>query len=245
MKQKKFSHVSNYTDYMEIIFKLVISRNEKQKILDMPAGNGKLAEKLREYHHKVICADINNEKKDYVFVDMEKLLPFNDNEFDTVICMEGIEHILNPVQLISELSRICKKKGRIIISLPNIQNLYSRYQFLCTGTFYQFSPVAYTKTHKHKNIDKGHITSLSYIQLHYLFKYFGAHLISIKGDKYKRKILIPLLIPFIAMGYLWTKFSKGKKQTKNSTELNQIQSNLFAPPVLLSRSLILVFEKTY
>ncbi|MCD4719849.1 MAG: class I SAM-dependent methyltransferase [Desulfobacula sp.] len=86
--------------------------------------------------HKVVCADINKENTDFVFADMSQPLSFKDNEFDIVICMEGIEHVLEPVRLISELCRICKAKGKIFITTPNIQNMYSRFQFLCTGTFY-------------------------------------------------------------------------------------------------------------
>ena len=209
--QKKYSHVSNFTGYMKIVFELVNNNLKRQKILDIPTGNGLLAIKLRESGHDVICADINSEKKDYVFADMSETLPFDDEEFDMVICLEGIEHVIEPAKLISELCRICKNKGRIIISLPNIQNMYSRFQFMCTGTFYQFSPLLPSYNMKNdEKMDLGHISPLSYVQLRYLFKYYGAEILGISGDKYKRKILLPILSPFILLGYFWLKMLKKK-----------------------------------
>ncbi|MCP4723516.1 MAG: class I SAM-dependent methyltransferase [bacterium] len=243
MSQRKFSHVSNFTGYMQIVFNIVTGRKEKQKILDVPAGNGLLAEKLRDCGHEVICGDINSEKEHYVFTDMEETLPFDDGEFDTVICLEGIEHVLEPAKLISELCRISKNKGRIVISLPNIQNLFSRYLFLCTGSLYQFPPVVPLNMEDGEKVDRGHISSLSYIQLHHLFGYFGARVIQISGDRYKRKILIPILMPFIIIGYLWIKLFKDKDQKDNIDEINKVKRDLFKMPLLYSRSLILVFEK--
>lgn len=81
--QRKYSHVPNFTEYMKKVFKLVNNNTECQKILDIPAGNDLLAMKLRESGHDVICANINNEKEDYVFADMSEPLPFNDEEFDS------------------------------------------------------------------------------------------------------------------------------------------------------------------
>jgi ADP-heptose:LPS heptosyltransferase/ubiquinone/menaquinone biosynthesis C-methylase UbiE len=45
-------------------------------------------------------------------------LPFPDNEFDTVICGEVLEHIDSMGQGMKELERVCKPDGKIIISLP-------------------------------------------------------------------------------------------------------------------------------
>ena len=240
---KKFSHVPNFTDYMKIVFNIVNSNLNPQRILDIPAGNGLLAMKLKESAHEVVCADINDERKEYVYVDMSEALPFHDDEFDTVICMEGVEHVIEPAYLISELCRICKSNGRIIISLPNIQNLYSRFQFMCTGTFYQFPPSLPEHVGKSEKIDLGHISSLSYVQLRYLFKHYGAKVSDISGDKYKRKFLLPFLSPFLLIGYIWLKMFNKRNLAGSPIKLPFGNESLFRFPLLFSRSLILVFEK--
>ena len=241
MNVRKFSHVPEYTKYMSIIYGIVTKNKNKQKIVDIPAGNGLLGQKLREVGHEVTLADINKEKKDYVYADMDQPLPFKDSEFDTVICMEGIEHLINPSLLISELCRISKKGGRIIISLPNLQNLYSRFCFMCTGLFYQFGPEHLGSLLNKEKIDLGHITSLSYSQLRYLFKYFGANIIQVSGDRYKKKILIPFLLPFVVFGFFWTYFAS--KKVGETREQFDLRMSLFQINLLLSRSLIIVFEK--
>ena len=43
-------------------------------------------------------------------------LPYRDNEFDTVVCLETLEHVENPHAAVQELKRVAKK--RIIISVP-------------------------------------------------------------------------------------------------------------------------------
>ena len=50
-------------------------------------------------------------------------LPFDNNSFDTSICLHTLEHVRNLNQAISELKRVTKK--RIIIIVP--KQRYSRY----------------------------------------------------------------------------------------------------------------------
>src|ERR1041385_6622795 len=140
MLERDFSHVSNFTGYMQTVLRLASNGNSHHRILDIPAGNGLLAERLRNDGHEVVCADINRARPDYVYANLGEALPFRDAEFDACLCLEGIEHVLDSISLVRELCRITKPGGRIIISLPNIQNMFSRFQFLCTGYFYQFAP---------------------------------------------------------------------------------------------------------
>ena len=239
---KKFSHVDNFTGYMRHVFTIANSGPPAQTMLDIPAGNGRLSEKLKQHGHHVTSADINAEKETYVYADMEKPLPFEENRFDTVICLEGIEHILSPALLIQEFCRICKPDGRVIVSTPNIHNMFSRFQFLCTGTFFQFEPYANQMPLDGEKIDRGHISPVSLNQFKYLFACEGAKLEAIGGDKYKRKAMLPLLLPFIAMGWLWTRGKRLRTRWNNKVE-PCVPRSLFSPPFLFSRSLILVFKK--
>jgi SAM-dependent methyltransferase len=45
-------------------------------------------------------------------------LPFEDSAFDYVLCFETLEHVENPIQLLSELGRVCGPRGRVFISIP-------------------------------------------------------------------------------------------------------------------------------
>jgi len=243
MLEKEFSHVPNFTGYMGIIFGIIQNGKKSQKVLDIPAGNGLLAARLRECGHEAVCADINREKPDYVFADLNERLPFPDREFDTCVCMEGIEHVLDSAALISELCRITRPGGRIIISLPNIQNAYSRLNFLCTGYFYQFDPWSSRHLRNGELIDRGHIAPISLVQLRYLFRHYGARLLSVTGDRWKKKWLIPFLLPFLAIGWIWARWDFSRQKLVSPDGSLEILHNLFSPNALFSRSLILVFER--
>lgn len=44
---------------------------------------------------------------------------FDDNSFDHVMCLEVIEHLENPIEMISEISRVLKNKGTAVIATPD------------------------------------------------------------------------------------------------------------------------------
>src|SRR5215470_3393112 len=69
---RDFTHVGNFTGYMGVVFRLLDEGKRGQKTLDIPAGNGLFAARLRERGHTVVCADINREKPDYVLADMNE-----------------------------------------------------------------------------------------------------------------------------------------------------------------------------
>lgn len=41
-------------------------------------------------------------------------LPFKDNIFDICVCVDVLEHILNKLQAITEVSRVCKRGAHLI-----------------------------------------------------------------------------------------------------------------------------------
>ena len=243
MFEKDFSHGSKFTGYMEIVVRLIEDGQRRQKILDIPAGNGRLTACLRERGHEAVAADINRAGTDYVYANMSERLPFADGEFDTLVCLEGIEHVLDSAALIRELCRCTKSGGRIIISLPNIQCVFSRFNFLCTGCFYQFVPWNHRQLKPGEMIDRGHIAPLSYQQLAYLFGNYGAQLTQLAGDRWKKKWLIPFSLPFIGWGWLWMRWAVSRQKEVPAAECREKIRHLFSAPLLFSRSLILVFER--
>jgi SAM-dependent methyltransferase len=243
MLEKDYSHVGNYTGYMERVFQIVQAGKSNQRILDIPAGNGLLSRRLRAAGHDAVCADINGAAADYVYADLSRPLPFLDGEFDTVLCLEGVEHVMDSTALIRELCRVTKPGGRVIVSMPNIQNAFSRFNFLCTGCFYQFPPWMSRHLKEGEMIDRGHIAPLSYMQLRYIFQHFGAQFTGLSGDKWKKKWLIPFLLPFLLGGRLWMNRAVARQTEAPVESCRETVRHLFSRPLLFSRSLILVFRK--
>ena len=51
-------------------------------------------------------------------------LPFHDESFDYVLCFETLEHVESPPRLVAELARVCRRKGRVFVSIPWVPRTY-------------------------------------------------------------------------------------------------------------------------
>lgn len=241
MNNKKFSHVNNMTLYMHKVFRIIKCENincvKRKKILNIPAGNGLLSEKLNAFGFQVKSADINKEKTYFINANLEEKLPFPNESFDYTICLEGLEHVISPSQTIAEIIRVTKMGGSIIISIPNIQNIFSRLCFLFSGELYQFKAKKNFRILKQGDppLDRLHISPLTYYQLLYLFKQNGCEIEVVEGDKYKRKALFPIYGIIITINYILSLLGRNNKL--------DIYKFSFSKKLLLSRSLILKFIK--
>jgi len=59
-----------------------------------------------------------NEKVHLFQADAQNL-PCKDRVFTHIICSEVLEHVLNPSTAISEMARVLKTEGTVVISIPN------------------------------------------------------------------------------------------------------------------------------
>jgi len=98
-----------------------------ERILDYGCGYGRLAEFLAEKEY--VGIDINEEiirqvrkiyakKENVKFYTLEEFKNVREMRFDTVVLAAVIEHIENPLELLSTLRRVLAKEGRIIITTP-------------------------------------------------------------------------------------------------------------------------------
>jgi len=46
-------------------------------------------------------------------------IPENDNFYDIVVCSEVLEHLINVRHCLTEINRILKKEGELIVTVPN------------------------------------------------------------------------------------------------------------------------------
>jgi SAM-dependent methyltransferase len=237
--------LNQFTGYMSKAVEFFADHPAGAHILDLPAGNGQVTDALRKIGHRVTSADINERREDYVYADMSKTLPFHDDTFDGVVCLEGIEHMLNPFSLLGELIRVVKIGGHIIVATPNVMNMYSRLQFLLTGTFYQFHPAQLRDMGPDEVGDRFHISPVSYHTLRYLGDYFGARVVKVDADGIKRRILLPVYWLILLLGKLWSRRLFFNRRYQRYRDRNgQIYQHINSRAALFGRSIILVYEKT-
>jgi SAM-dependent methyltransferase len=125
------------------------------RLLDVGGGDGTLAARLAGEGFDVRACD--RFLGDFRFpeipvdeADLNNPLAYADGEFDVVVCTEVIEHLENPWALLRELHRITRPGGVVVISTPNLDNVYVRGWFLLSGKIYNFMESSYR--------DIGHIT---------------------------------------------------------------------------------------
>ncbi len=114
------------------IFK-IINKEKKGKILDLGCLKGEFSFELKKKGWNVFGADISSalihaKKKgiNCIKFDFEKSFPLKDNSFDAVFAGEIIEHIFDTDFFVSELNRILKPEGFLVISTPNTAWLGNR-----------------------------------------------------------------------------------------------------------------------
>lgn len=66
-------------------------------------------------------------------------LPGANESFDLVVCKDVFEHLLNPTHALSEISRVLKKDGMLLLHVPNHFPLIGRLKFLFTNNIDTFS----------------------------------------------------------------------------------------------------------
>lgn len=109
-----------------IISKIPIDAN---LILDVGCGSGWVAKEFLGKNKKVISLDISiknptvvknlyQSQNHFPLVADSFKLPLMSNSVDCVIASEIIEHVTNPKEFLSELLRVVKKCGKVIISTP-------------------------------------------------------------------------------------------------------------------------------
>jgi SAM-dependent methyltransferase len=115
----------------ELVLSLVKPK-KSDTLLDIGCGGGAILRQIGEC--KKFGADI--EPKDIPgvevrFTDLNSgKLPFDESGFDWVVCTEVIEHLSNPDNLISEINRVLKPSGVLVLSTPNLASWVNRIKLL-------------------------------------------------------------------------------------------------------------------
>jgi ubiquinone/menaquinone biosynthesis C-methylase UbiE len=149
-EEKRLEGVQSIEDYPDFherhrIFPAVFENRQHKKILDIAAGVGCAAKRISEhYKAELTCNDItptclrilNNMGLSTVSFDLddaENDFPFPDGNFDAIVCLATIEHMVNIDHFMKEIYRILDEKGYLYLSAPNYNGLVYLARLLYTG----------------------------------------------------------------------------------------------------------------
>jgi SAM-dependent methyltransferase len=105
----------------------------KAKALDLGCGNFRTLDKLRQYRPDIQWSAVDRIKDftnvpqyvNYQCVNLDSdNLPFQIGGFDVVFVSHVLEHLLNPLHVISEISRVLNKGGMIYVEVPSLISLF-------------------------------------------------------------------------------------------------------------------------
>jgi SAM-dependent methyltransferase len=211
------------------------------KLLEIPAGEGALAWQLHKLGYSVTAGDIDPKffkvaPIPCIYVDLNKKFPIENEQFDFISCIEGIEHLQDQFQFVRECCRILKPGGRLVLSTPNILNLGSRLKYLLSG-FYSLVPRPINEFSRIPVFD--HIHPATYYQLRYMLHTQGFRITEVTADFSRRSaVALYFLWPLVKLYSIRT---MRKEHDPRQREANrEIRRVLTSRTLLLGRTLIVV-----
>jgi len=153
------------------------------RLLDIGCGDGTLGYFAKNKYEEVYGVDISEkalkiaEKRGIIIrrVNLnEEKLPFKNDYFDAITCLDVIEHVFEPRELVKEISRVLKISGVLIISAPNIRYLPHLFSLIVNGRFPKTSDDT-------EHWDGGHLHYFTFKDIEDVFKECGFKIIMKKG----------------------------------------------------------------
>lgn len=117
-----------YREHLRWVKSLQLKSGER--VLDIGCNIGQMLHLMKHQAEiKAVGVDISIESLqnaklnalnsfDFVLCSVEKGIPFDDNSFDVITCMDVIEHLENPEFVLSEMKRVLKPGGRFLFHIP-------------------------------------------------------------------------------------------------------------------------------
>jgi len=121
---KKMSYVHNFIDGLP----------KNARILDAGCGEGVLVEEYSRKGRLIEGIDINYSSK-YVRQGTVTAMPYENHSFDVVLLLDVFEHIpfADQPKALQEIGRVLKNEGSLLLSIPNLAHLTSRFRFFFRG----------------------------------------------------------------------------------------------------------------
>jgi SAM-dependent methyltransferase len=107
-------------------------------VIELGFGSPGVAAALSLFCRSYRIVDVVDRRDDTVLpenvpftrADLNDDFPFSNGEFDCTVAMMVIEHLFDPFHSFSEVARITRQGGKVLVNLPNIASIRCRLELL-------------------------------------------------------------------------------------------------------------------
>ena len=129
-----WSYTPTYCKRMAFVKRFIKKLPTNTRILDAGCGEGVLVEEFANKGRLIEGLDLNYESK---YVKRRSILdmPYEDDRFDVVLLLDVFEHLSfeDQPKALTEIKRVLKKREKLLISIPNLAHMNSRFTFFFKG----------------------------------------------------------------------------------------------------------------
>lgn len=124
-KKKESLEVKNFKEYFNdaiMIENILKKKNKDIDILDFGAGWGIWSKFIKACNFKVEACEVSKKRANYIKdsgIKVHEDIATIDTKFDFIYSNQTIEHLTDPIETISNLSKLLKKNGYIYFKFPN------------------------------------------------------------------------------------------------------------------------------
>jgi SAM-dependent methyltransferase len=130
-----WSYTPTYLQKVKQVHKFIEALPKTAQILDVACGEGVFVEEFAAQGLNIQGIDLNYESQ-YVQRGDVRQLPFGKATLDAVLFLDALEHLtfVDQPRALAEIHRILRPQGKLLITIPNLAHLNSRFNLLFRGT---------------------------------------------------------------------------------------------------------------
>jgi len=158
---------------------------KKSKILEIGSGYGFFLDLMKKDGYDITGIEVSKIRRNYakriskvqvLDVDINEQVP-EIGRFDTIVMFHVLEYIVDPIHFLKNISKLLKNNGKLLIKIPNVNDLSLNYHESYRNWFWQrahanyFSPKVLRLVLKKAGFEKIEISGIQRYSIENMFNW--------------------------------------------------------------------------